>query len=87
MVERMETTWMKALDVFNKQSNINWYNVVDNMFEMSEDDSLTCKHLKELALEFAICVVDECEDCNTREDIIAMLSSLVSIANSIRKGF
>lgn len=78
---------MKALDVFKKQSNINWYNVVDNMFEVSDNDSPTCKHLKELALEFAICVVDECEDCNTREEIITMLSSLVSIANSIRKEF
>lgn len=78
---------MKALDVFKKQPSINWYNVVDNMFETDDNDSPTCKHLKELALEFAICVVDECENCNTREEIIAMLASLVSIANSIRKEF
>ena len=78
---------MKALEIFKKQPSINWYNVVDSMFEVGDKDSPTCKHLKELALEFAICVVDECEDCNTREEIIAMLSSLVSIANSIRKEF
>jgi hypothetical protein len=57
------------------------------MFEVGDKDSPTCKHLKELALEFAICVVDECEDCNTREEILAMMSSLVAIANSIRKEF
>ena len=83
----METTWMKAYEVFQKKSNINWYNVVDSMFEINDKDNPTCKHLKELALEFAICVVDECEDCNTREEIIAMMSSLVSIANSIRKEY
>lgn len=83
----METTWMKAYEVFQKKTNINWYNVVDSMFEVSEKDNPTYKHLKELALEFAICVVDECENCDTREEIIAMLSSLVSIANSIRKEF
>lgn len=78
---------MKAYEVFQKKTNINWYNVVDSMFEVSEKDNPTYKHLKELALEFAICVVDECENCDTREEIIAMLSSLVSIANSIRKEF
>ena len=37
---------MKAFEVFQKKSNINWYNVVDSMFEVGDKDSPTCKHLE-----------------------------------------
>lgn len=40
----------------------NMYDLAEEWFAPSESDSVTAKHLKALALELAICIVDEVED-------------------------
>ena len=41
-----------------------WFRICEDVFGIKEDDEVRIRHYKELALELAICIVDE-EDDNT----------------------
>ena len=50
------------LDLDYNNEECNMYDLVEEWFTPSESDSITAKHLKALALELAICIVDEVKD-------------------------
>lgn len=51
-----------GLESEHDDANCNMYDLAEEWFTPSESDSITAKHLKALALELAICIVDEVKD-------------------------